>query len=288
MAAAIYLHRAGLAPLVLERGEQGGLLRNANLVENYPGFAGGIKGSDLVERFSAQLDMLGIKVTKANVELVESSAGAFNGRSDAGEFTSRSLILATGTRPKRVRLRGSGRLLGTKVFDELVELPLEHLASKRILVIGGGDAAFDYALNLLGRGCAVTIISRSKPKCLSLLRARAETGGANIVTGTDPDLVKDSSNGVLLFCKGNKGEAEFQSDYILLACGREPNTEMLSPALRRRAGVVSDIPRTVVPGLFMAGDVVRGSCRQTGIAVGDGICAAMLAEEFLKKVAGAP
>jgi len=286
VAAAIYLHRAGLAPLVLERGELGGLLRNANLVENYPGFAGGIGGLELVERFSKQLDMLDIRVTKADVEMVSRSHGAFCIESDAGEFSARSLIAAMGTRPKKVRLRGSKELLGSKVFDELVDMPLAHIRGRRTIVVGGGDAAFDYSLNLVGRGCDVTIISRSEPKCLSLLRARAEASGVDLVVGAAPEIVKDRIPGALLQCRIGKGRAEYAADYILLACGREPNIEALSPELRKMVKSAPRIIETNVPGLFLAGDVVRGTHRQTAIAVGDGVRAAMLVEEYLRRRKG--
>jgi len=281
MASAMYLHRAGFAPLLLERGERGGLLRNANLVENYPGFPGGIKGVDLVERFSKQLDALDIRVTKAEVKLVSKSGGVFRIKSDIGEFSSRAVIVASGTRPRKSLLRGSDGLLGSKVFNELVDMPLEKVAGKHVVVIGGGDAAFDYALNLQGRGCDVTIISRSEPKCLSLLRARAEAGGIEVAMRVVPEQVKVVPRGISLQCGSGRDRLEFSADYILLACGREPNNEILSPTLRRQVGKATEIPETNIPGLYLAGDLVRGRHRQTGIAVGDGIRAAMLAEEYL-------
>ena len=281
MAAAVYLHRTGLAPLVLERKERGGLLRNANLVENYLGFPGGIKGEDLVDRFSRQLDMFDIRVTKANIELIRNVRGSFHIKSDIGDFSARAVIVASGTRPKKELLRGSDSFLGSRIFDELVEMPLTKIAGKRIAVIGGGDAAFDYGLNLQSRGGDVTILSRSGPKCLSLLRARAETSGIDVVVGVAPELVKANPRGLLLQCRRGKNRVEFLTDFILTACGREPNDEILSPELRKRIGKASKIPETNVPGLYLAGDLVRGKHRQTGIAVGDGIRAAMLVEEYL-------
>ena len=281
MAAAIYLHRAGFAPLLLERGERGGLLRNANLVENYPGFPGGIRGMDLVERFSKQLDALDIKVTRAEVELVSKSGDGFRIKSDIGDFSVRAVIVASGTRPKESLLRGSDGLLGSKVFNELVEMPLTKIAGKRVVIIGGGDAAFDYALNLQSRGSDVTIVSRSEPKCLSLLRARAEAGGIEVAQRVVPEQVKVVPGGISLQCSRGRDRVGFSADYILLACGREPNNEMLSPTLRRQVGKATEIPETNVPGLYLAGDLVRGRHRQTGIAVGDGIRAAMLVEEYL-------
>jgi len=275
-----------LAPIVLERGERGGLLRNANLVENYPGFVGGIGGLELAERFSKQLDMLDIRVTKADVEIVNRSRSAFRIDSDVGEFSARSLIAATGTRPKKVRLPGGKELLGSKVFDELVDMPLADITNKRTVVIGGGDAAFDYSLNLVGRGSDVTIISRSEPSCLSLLRARAESSDVDLVVGAIPEIVKDESIGASLQCRIGKDHIDYFADYILIACGREPNIEVLSPELRKMVKNAPGIPETKVPGLFLAGDVARGMHRQTAIAVGDGVRAAMLADEYLRERGG--
>jgi len=283
MAAAIYLHRAGVPLLLLERGARGGLLRDANLVENYPGFPGGIKGLDLVGRFSKQMDMLGIRTTKADVGQVRSVRGAFRIGSDAGDFLARAVVVATGTRPKGIALGGSERLVGTKVFDELARMPLTGLPGKRAIVVGGGDAAFDYGLNLQGRGCDVTIVSRSEPKCLSLLRARAEASGVDVLVGLVPELVRDAHEGVMLVCSRGPERFELSADFVLSACGREPNIDVLSPALRKRIGRPADIPKTKVPGLFLAGDVVRGKHRQTAIAVGDGTRAAMLVDEYLRR-----
>ena len=254
-------------------------------MENYPGFPGGVRGEDLIERMSKQLDSLGVRVTRACVENISLSARAFLVKSDGGMFSARTLIVATGTLPRSDTL-GSRSLLGTKIFNELTEMPLDRIAGKRVIVVGGGDAAFDYALNLLGRGADVIVVSRSKPKCLSLLLARAEAAGAEIVVGANPKSVAGASSGVRLLCQRSDGSVGFTADFVLMACGRVPNLGLLSPALRKKIGKLSIIPRTNVPGLFVAGDVVRGAHRQTGIAVGDGIRAAMLAEEYLRKGAG--
>jgi len=283
MASAIYLHRAGRTPILLERGEPGGLLRNASLVENYPGFPGGIKGPDLVHQFKKQLDMLGISVTKKKVERVSALHGSFRIDMSAGTLFTRSLIIATGTRPKKISLPGSAALAGDRVFTEIVEMPLSKAFGKRVVVIGGGDAAFDYGLNLAERGADVTIVVRSEPECLSLLKARAQASGIDVLTGFAVDRLRSANGGVSVRCTRGEDRRDLLADYVLIACGREPNVEILSSSLRRQIGNAERIPETEVPGLFIVGDVVRGKYRQTAIAVGDGIRAAMMADEFLRK-----
>jgi thioredoxin reductase (NADPH) len=282
MAAAIYLHRAGFDPLVLEKKVPGGLLQNANLVENYPGFPGGIKGPDLADLFVNQMSSVGVRTAHERVDRVEKKGGAFNIETDSANYIAKAAIIASGTRPKEIHLSGEKSITESRVFYEIADTPLANACGKKIVVIGGGDAAFDYALNLQTRGNSVVVISRKEPHCLPLLKARAETSGINTIAGIKADSVAKSPKEMVLKCKRGKDQLEFSVDYVLAACGRLPNTEFLTGSLRKSVLRSTSIPETRVHGLFVAGDVVRGRHRQTGIAVGDGIRSAMLAEDYLK------
>lgn len=284
ISAAIYLQRAGVSPLLLERGEPGGLLRSANWVENYPGFPEGIPGLDLAARFRDQLIAVGAQVTRAEVRSVKRVRSRFGIESGARRISSRAVIVATGTRPAEASLRGAEALRGKQVFDELHQLP-SSLKRKRVMIIGGGDAAFDYALSLKQSGARAIIVSRSEPNCLTLLRERTEALGTEIVIGARPSAVRRAAGGVILDCDAGASKIELVGDMILMACGRVPNIDILNPSLRRRmCDGGKTLPETGVEGLYLAGDVVRERHRQTGIAVGDGIRAAMLAQEYLDKV----
>lgn len=280
MAAAIYLQRAGFAPAVLERGEPGGLLRSAALVENYPGFPDGIKGVELVARFKRQLERVGARITKANVTRVTTSAKGFAVQTDKRKFTTRAALIATGTSPNEIDLQGSASVLRKNVFNEITEIP-GRVRGKKILIIGGGDAAFDYALNLEGQGAEVTIITRSEPHCLGLLQDRVKARQITVITRARPGHLKESPKGIILRSRISGRQIETAGNLILLACGRRPNLDILSSDLQRRLGSRTDVPRTSVRGLYLVGDVARGNHRQTGIAVGDGIHAAMLAQDYL-------
>lgn len=281
MSAAIYLQRAGLEPVLLERSEPGGLLRSANWVENYPGFPDGIPGRDLATRFKDQLRIVGAKVTSTEVRSVKRGRWGFQIKSGLGDRISRAVIVATGTRPAKVAIKGATELAGKRVFSELHELP-SSLRGKRLIIVGGGDAAFDYALGLKERGAQILVVSRSEPCCLSLLRERTEALGIEVVIGASPRAVRRAKDGLVLTCDAGASEVELAGNMLLMACGRVPNIEVLSPSLRREASASrKGLPETRIRGLFLAGDVVRDKYRQTGIAVGDGIRAAMLAEEYL-------
>lgn len=283
IAAAIYLRRAGLSPLHFEKGRPGGLVRNANLVENYPGFPRGIRGEELADLFVEQLGAVRGEVRQEEVKSVSAGAGLFHVSTDAGEYGARAVVLATGTSPRRTRIPGVRALIGKKAFYEIVSAPLDGNEGKKVLIVGGGDAAFDYALALRGRGHAAVVVARSEPRCLPLLRSRAEQAAVDVRVGYRPERLEEWGDGVALVCRTASGVRRLEGDLVLLACGREPNLSVLAAPLLHRAKAAACPPATQVPGLYVAGDVVRGHNRQTGIAVGDGILAAMLAEEHLRK-----
>lgn len=283
LTAALYLKRAGFNPLIFESKEIGGLLLNANLVENYPGFPQGIRGTELVRLFKSQLKKWSITVKKRAVKKIYPEKGRFRLAASEDEIFARSVIVATGTFPKKIKLKGLNQLLGRKVFYEIKELPsLKKM--RKVVIIGGGDAAFDYALNLSKQKCKVNIIFRSeKPKCLHLLEQRAKlTSNIGIFPKTLPVSLVEKDNKLVVDCKSNGKSVEFNTDYLLIACGREANLEIL-PSELRKALKIKENGETNIPGLYLAGDVRRGNLRQTGIAVGDGLLAAMSLSSFLKR-----
>jgi len=281
ISASIYLKRAGLEPLVFERGEIGGLILNANLVENYPGFLGGIKGDALANLFKEQLAATKIDVTKTEVSNISIENDGFRIITGKGEYRSRCVILATGTIPTDAGIAGTERHVNQRIFYEVKDVPHPR-KGRRFVIIGGGDAAFDYALNLSRDDCTVQILMRGhKSKCISLLEKRVkETQGIQIINDTTPKSVKEEEGKLVLECDSNGNETELPTDYILIACGRKPNLDVLPAEISNN--VKTEQMDADIPGLFLAGDVKRGDFRQVGIAVGDGIIAAMSAVEFLR------
>lgn len=281
IAAAIYLKRAGLHPMVLEKQQPGGLLRHAFLVENYPGFPQGIRGTTLADRFVQHLFKVGISITKSEVQRVEQRNNTFTIQTKKGRLVSSAVIIASGTKPKKLSIPGAAAIEEKRLFYEPSKIPSR--TKKRISVIGGGDIAFDYTLTLLEKGHEVTLLSRSEPVCLPLLKRMVQAKGASIQVGCVVQKIQHDSKGLLLKCRQQDKGIERPADYLLIACGREPTLSFLAPGLLRYYSKSNKLPQTSLPGLYFAGDVVRGTYRQTGIAVGDGMFAAMLAQRYLKE-----
>jgi len=268
--AAIQLRRCGLEFVLLERKEVGGLLRNANLIENYPGFPGGISGTDLVGRFRRHMERVGVQVVRDEAVECERCENGFLVRtSDSGEIRAANLVIATGTRPREIDLPGLEGNVLDRLFYEVADLPVA--SRKHVAIIGAGDAAFDYALNLAGEN-RVTILNRSRDtKCLPLLLERAsKSENISHVTATTVLSVQVREDELELCTVREGQERSLSADLLLCALGREPATDILSSELRE-----SLKGKIKIRGLYFCGDVARGITRQATVAAGDGMASAM-------------
>ena len=281
-AAGIFLKRAGIEPLLIEEREPGGLLREANLVENYPGFPNGIVGRDLADLIGRQLSRLDVRTVRTSAKMVSSDGGSYFVDTDEGTVASDAVVIATGTAPRRAVFEGAAELEGERLFYGVSVLHPDDLRGKSVIILGGGDAAFDYAINLSDNGASVTILSRSDPSCLPLLAERARDRDVKLMVGCEVARLERTGEGVSVSYDGGRGELDMTADMVIVAHGRDPRLELLDPALRRRADT-REPPSTGIPGLFFAGDVARGKHRQAAIAAGDGVVAAMMIEQSFKE-----
>jgi thioredoxin reductase len=270
LATAIQLKRYGIDPLVFERAQAGGLLRNANLVENYPGFPLGISGLDLMNLFMRQVQNLNIDVTYEEVIELVYDQGIFKARTAQKSYATKLAVIATGTNPLRFKDLPVPDDLSDKVLYEVYDLL--QIERKHVVIVGSGDAAFDYALNL-SRKNQITILNRGEqPKCLPLLWERAQKV-SNIMYNNNTEvyqLRKASGDELRLGCHTPAGEIQLHADYLVGAIGREACLDCLSDAFLQQA---QELLEQGI--LYMIGDVKNGIFRQTAIAVGEGVMTAM-------------
>jgi thioredoxin reductase len=280
LAAALQLKRYGITARLLERDAIGGLLRNANLVENYPGFPGGIPGPELVRLFAEQASAISIDVTYEEVTELIYESDYFQVETPAHNYRSRIVVIASGTRSKQLTDLRLPPPLQNKVLYEIHTLA--HTAQKRIVILGAGDAAFDYALNLARRNEVFILNRGDEPNCLPLLRDRASAiPNIHYLEKTRViDLIEASDDRILLECENAAGTSQIVADYLIGAIGREPQLKFIAPPL------VSIAPELEARGqLYFVGDVKNGLFRQTAIATGDGLRAAMQIYQSLQESA---
>ncbi|MFO8010349.1 MAG: NAD(P)/FAD-dependent oxidoreductase [Dehalococcoidia bacterium] len=268
IATAIQLTRWGLEPLLLEKDRAGGLLVNANLVENYPGFPEGVSGAALASLFISQLERVGGTIRFEQVTELDYRQNFLIKTADR-EFESRIVVVASGTKPRTYREIAIPKDAAHKVFYEVH--PIAEVKGKRIVIIGAGDAAFDYALNL-ARENRVTILNRgTRRKCIPLLRERAgRTEAITYLEKSPPSSITNSGDHVLVSGQNAGGYWELEADYVILAIGREPWLDFISGEVEESASGLEGEGR-----LHFVGDVKNDIYRQASIAVGDGVHAAM-------------
>jgi thioredoxin reductase len=280
LAAAIQLQRYGIAPLVLECAHPGGLLRNANWVENYPGFPGGISGLGLVKAILQQAQAVGVKIISEEVSRLDWNGRHFRAETTAGILRAQYAVIASGTQPQpftdfALPLRNAERIV-YEVAD------LQDVKGAQIAIVGAGDAAFDYALNLAQRDNQVAILNRGDTlKCLPLLWERSQQQDLiRYFHHTEIQTVQALPDHQLkLKCHSPAGISHFQVDYLIGAIGRRPQTDFASENLIAQKDTLCG-----QGVLYFIGDVKNQIYRQTAIAAGDGLRAAMQIYQKLKEI----
>ncbi len=285
MAAALQATREDLAVGLFDGAGPGGLLRNADLVENYLG-VGGIPGEALVARFRAQLVSHGVRLQRQDVARIVCRDGhpfelLFDG---AQARRARAVVLATGTQPRYAGIPGEETLPG-KVCHGVADL-LSSWGSRpagEAAVVGGGDAALDQAVNLRRRGWQVQVLIRGDgPRALPLLVRRAAALRIPLLTGCTVTGLHGMEGGLQIRWRKGTETSMLRANRLLVAVGREPQLPTVVLGTEAGSGVPMD--RATLddwPGILQAGDLRRGRWRQTAMATGDGIQAAMEAVRWL-------
>ena len=192
---------------------------------------------ELIKLFDKQRKEIGVPVLLKDVKEVKKVRKHFEIITNKEKFVSKSVLVATGTQAKKANIPVE-KEISKKIFYEITEIPKLN-SRKKFIIIGGGDAAFDYALNLAKKH-KVEILVKNKIKCLGLLEKRVKKHkNCSFSQGMEPKKILKNGSKIEVVCK-NKS---FVGDYVLIATGRSP----IMPKLNLES-----------PGLFLTGDVVYG------------------------------
>jgi thioredoxin reductase (NADPH) len=289
LTAAIYSARANLSPLLIEGWQPGGQLTTTTEVENYPGFAKGIMGPELMKEMHAQAERFGTEFRTGDVTAVDLLHRPFTITVD-GEDTVRTktLIIATGASAVRIGLPNETRLTGHGV-STCATCDGFFFRGKELIVVGGGDSAMEEAIFLTKFATKVSVVHRrDKLRASKIMQDRAMKNEkiAFMWNSVVEDILgEDIVTGVRLKNVVTGKTSELACAGVFVAIGHRPNTALFAGQLdldekgyiRTQGGTA-----TSVPGVFAAGDVQDSKYRQAVTAAGSGCMAAIDAERFLE------
>lgn len=269
VAAAIQLKRYGFEIVLFEKNQVGGLLRNANLVENYPGFPKGISGLQLSKLFSKQLSELQIPITTCQITDVDYGEFGFTLATNLGKYYCDVLVIASGTAAvnyEDVQIpENATENIAYEIYQHL------NIKNKRVVIVGAGDAAFDYAINI-SKNNEVVILNRGEGiKCLPLLYERAiQIPTIQYIKNTRISSLEKRGHGLSLYLQKDDHRIAMETDLLIFAIGRIPELSFINPQMQEKITMLNQ--KGV---LYFIGDVTNGIYRQTAISVGNGIEVAM-------------
>lgn len=287
LAAALLAARHGRSTIVLDPLGAGGALLNQERIEGFPGFPEAVPGYELGPRLQEQAMEAGAALELGEVTRIESRNGDWALLTDSRELVAGAVVVATGTRPRELGVPGEDRLEGRG---------LSHCAScdgplyrgKVVAVCGDGDHALVEALELVRHDVRVVLMNPEQALGGqdTYRRRIAESGQIEVRNGTvvEEILGDGQVDGVRVRDLASGESATVPVEGVFAYAGRVPNTRLLEGlvVLDKDGSVPADgWMRTVLPGLFAAGDMRAGAVGQAIAAAGDGATAAVAAHRYL-------
>ncbi len=289
LAAGIYASRAALKTVLIEKGMPGGLAASTEMIENYPGFAEGIGGPELMMQMDAQARGFGLEVQSANAESIIEGEGYFTVITDDGEIKTKTIILTTGAQSQKLDIPGEAKFHGRGV-SYCATCDGAFFKGKEVAVVGGGDAAVEEALYLTKFASRVHLIHRrDELRATKILQQRAQVNEqivfhwSNIVEEIRGEQTVQE---ILLKNVVTGQTSSLKVDGVFAYVGTRPVSEIVSGLIQLNPKgyiVTDDEMHTSKPGIFAAGDIRQKLLRQVVTAVADGAIAAVAAEKYIEQ-----
>ena len=291
LTAGIYATRGRLDTLLLEKLIPGGTAATTEWIENYPGFPEGIAGADLMKKTEEQAKRFGLKITPTKEVLsVDFKSKVKTIKVDGAEYKSKTVIIATGTEPKKLNIPGEDKFRGRGVsYCATCDGPF--FKDKDIAVIGAGNSGIQEGLYLLRFVKSETVVEfLPHMTAEKILQERAQkeqrmkfylnhmATSINGESKVESITIKDRQSGK---------EKTIPVQGVFIWVGLIPMTGFLKGQVDLdKWGFISagDDSKTSVPGVFAAGDVRQKILQQITTAVGDGATAAFMAERYVEEL----
>jgi thioredoxin reductase (NADPH) len=293
--AALYAARADLEPLVIEGFQWGGQLMITSDVENYPGYADGVMGPEMMSDFRRQAERFGAEFITDDVTKVDFSEQPHRVFVGDDDYTARAVIIATGATARFLGIPSEEKHKGRGV-SACATCDAAFFRDKDVYVVGGGDSAFEEALFLTKFASHVHLVHRRdefRASRIMVDRADRNEKLDYVLNAVVDEIIGDVKvEGLRLRSTVTDETWEVPADGLFVAIGHDPSTALFVDHLDHddQGYLVTSRGSTAtnIPGVFAAGDVQDHTYRQAITAAGSGCMAALDAERFLASLEGHP
>ena len=296
LTAGIYLSRARMNTLLIEKAMPGGQAVLTEIIENYPGFPEGISGPELMQKMEKQAVRFGLKIEYGEAAEVRIIEGKDNKvkivKINNQEYNTLAVILTSGAEASKLGIPGEEELRGRGVsYCATCDAPF--FKDQKVVVIGGGDTAIEEALYLTKFVREVTIIDRrDRLRATKILQERVFANNKiNIVWESVATKIvgKNKVEGVLIQNNQTGKEEGITCQGIFIFVGYIPNSKFLKALVKldKRGYILTDgNMMTSQEGIYACGDVRKKILRQVVTACGEGATAAFAAQKYIEELKG--
>ncbi|MDR2351399.1 MAG: thioredoxin-disulfide reductase [Endomicrobium sp.] len=285
LSAAIYSSRARLRALLIEKNGCGGQMTVTELLENYPGFNGGVNGFDLAVKLENQARDFGTEIVYEEVKEIKN--GSVKKVATVNSvYESKTVIIATGTRIKEMNIPGEAKFMGKGVsFCATCDAPFYR--EKEVLVAGGGDSAIQESIYLAKFAKKVTILHRrNELRATKILQERMlSRPNISVMYNTVPKEIigEEHIEKIAVTDLETNQDRYLEVDGIFVFIGVVPNSLFVAGiAFDEHGYIVTDEDmRASVDGIFACGDIRQKHLRQVVTAASDGAQAAISAGYYI-------